>query len=664
MLEQFFGRLPALAAETTPLRSARGGAILGPAVGSVLGALLLATPPAPAIAQSLGNGQCASTGEAGLIGDFNLAPFASGGAINSLVSAIDAANNAFLTQSSAFIGSPANPEPNQLGGGVWARAIGGQSNFNNTSTSTYSVDGEPVAGKITCNTRTQLNFAGVQVGSDVARLNLGGWNLHGGSTLGYMGAQANNYPSGGNFSDSLQIPFVGLYGAATKDGLFIDGQAKWSYYQNNLFDSQNGLFGQNLDGRGLSLTANVGYNYSLGDNWFVEPSAGVLWSKVWVDPLRVSGTFVLGQGFTPPGTVSINDIYNTLGRVSLRAGTSFNVEGVILQPFATISGFHDFIRRQSSTLMTSFNSIPILGPGFPEISGRLSTTGLGTYGQFGLGVVAQVPNTGWLAYYRGDYRTGEKIDGWSVNAGLRYQLNANQQGPERQALAAAPIAAAAYDWTGFYLGPSLGADWGYTKWTSVELGSKTYPRFAGVLAGGQLGYNYQYEKWVFGVEGALGWSNAHGSRACPNGFYFNCEAEVNFLSTVTGRVGFAYWDRVLWYGKGGLAIGRVKTQIRCNTDSQATLLLFTGGLLSPGCPAQSANNTAVGWTAGFGTELGLTDNLSVKAETSYFNLGAGRYAFAPFDTSVDAGRSGYIASIGLNYRFNGLGQSPAVIAKY
>jgi len=43
-----------------------------------------------------------------------------------LAAVIAAANTAFLTQSTAFVGAPVNPQADQPGGGVWTRAVGGQ----------------------------------------------------------------------------------------------------------------------------------------------------------------------------------------------------------------------------------------------------------------------------------------------------------------------------------------------------------------------------------------------------------------------------------------------------------------------------------------------------------------------------------------------------------
>jgi hypothetical protein len=44
-----------------------------------------------------------------------------------------------------------------------------------------------------------------------------------------------------------------------------------------------------------------------------------------------------------------------------------------------------------------------------------------------------------------------------------------------------------------------------------------------------------------------------------------------------------------------------------------------------GCPAQSDSKTKAGWTLGWGSEFGLTPNVSVNSETMYFDLGTVRY---------------------------------------
>jgi len=575
--------------------------------------------------------------------------------VGALISSINTANTAFLTQSSAFIGSPANPQPDQEGGGVWARGVGGHLSVGTTATAGNISFGGPQQGNIICNTHTLEDFAGVQIGTDFARLNVNGWNLHLGSTIGYLGSKTHdatpdlNPPAG--FRDSLQIPFVGMYGAASYGAFLIDGQVRGDFFQNDVSDNTHGLSGQRFDARGISLTGNVAYNQKLGNQWFIEPSAGIIWSRTQVDPSHVPGTGVtgtpIGPGFVPPWVLTVNDIESTLGRLSVRVGTTVTSGNVVWQPFASASVFHEFQGGVTSSLASDFSAMGVSG--LPTLSSTVSTSSLGTYGQFGVGVAARVMNTGWVSYLRGDYRTGDNIEGWSVNGGLRYQFvpdPATGGGPvfAKAAIYKAPPAPAAYNWNGFYIGAYMGADWGHTNWNFGD-GASIDPHFAGLLGGGEIGYNYQVGKWVFGVEGDVGWTNARGAQPCPTGFFYNCEINTNWLSTATARIGYAYWDRLLTYVKAGAVIAQDRADIVCDTGSRPT-----GGIVD-GCPSQSDSKTRAGWTVGWGTEFGLTPNLSVKTETMYFDLGSDRYNIG--GTPIDIQKNGFISTVGLHYRFGG-----------
>jgi len=185
--------------------------------------------------------------------------------VSSLVSAINTTNTAFLTQGTAFVSAPPNPVPNQEGGGVWTRAVGGDVTTKNTSTtSNVSAFGNAVPGTITCNNQTKLTFAGVQAGTDLAHLNVSGWNFHVGTTVGYLSAHANDIssagplnPLGGTFQNKLEVPFAGIYAVATKGGFFVDGQISCGFFQNSLNDrSPAASFNQKLDARGIAVTGN------------------------------------------------------------------------------------------------------------------------------------------------------------------------------------------------------------------------------------------------------------------------------------------------------------------------------------------------------------------------------------------------------------------------
>ena len=567
--------------------------------------------------------------------------------LSALVSSINSVNTAFLTQSSAFIGSPANPQPDQQGGGVWARGVGGHVTYSTTTTagnitSITMSDGPPRS--VTCNTRTLEDFAGIQIGTDLAKLNVNGWNLHAGATVGYLGSKAQDAtPAGLNpapsFHDSLLIPFVGAYGAASYGGFLVDGQVRGDFFQSEVSDDNQGLSRQHFNARGMSLTGNVAYNQNLGNHWFIEPSAGIVWSRTRVDPLNVPGIGATGgPGFVPPWFLTINDIESTLGRLGVRVGTTVTSGNVVLQPFASASVLHEFQGGVTSSLLSNFSATG----GGSDVSATVSTSALGTYGQFGAGVAAQVVNTGWVGYLRGDYRTGDNIEGWSVSGGLRYQFIPDPPASRREPKIAkapaykTPPARAAYNWTGFYIGAYLGADWGLTNWSFADAGT-TNPHFAGFVGGGEIGYNYQVGKWVFGLEGDAGWTNARGTSPCPDsfGFFYNCESKLNWLSTATARIGYAYWDRLLAYMKVGAAVAQDRAEIVCNIR----------------CPSQSDSRTKAGWTVGWGTEFGLTQNASVKSEIMYFDLGSDRYNMGGIPADVQ--RSGFISTIGLHYRFGG-----------
>src|SRR5215467_5247814 len=464
----------------------------GPILGAGALALMLFSGSA-AQAQCVGTGDLAAPpGPPSTQSVVAMAVAGVSASVNALTSSINTANTAFLTQSSALIGSPANPQPDQEGGGVWARGVGGHMSTSTTSTTEVVNFGKSLNGNITCNTRTREDFAGVQIGTDVARLNVNGWNLHLGSTVGYLGARTQDAtPAGLNpgpptFRDNLQIPFVGAYAAASYGNLLVDGQVRGDFYQNEVSDENHGLSAQHFNARGISLTGNVAYNQKLGNQWFIEPSAGIVWSRTQVDPLNVPGTMVTNAPGPstlpiPPWLLTVNDIESTLGRLSVRVGTTVTSGNVAWQPFVSASVFHEFQGGAVGSLLTNFVAA---GAPLPTLHSEVSTSSLGTYGQFGVGIAARAVDTGWVTYLRGDYRTGDNIEGWSINGGVRYQFAPGATASGRAPVIAkapiykAPTAQAAYNWNGFYIGAYLGADWGNTNWTLAD-GSRINPHFAG-----------------------------------------------------------------------------------------------------------------------------------------------------------------------------------------
>jgi outer membrane immunogenic protein len=164
-----------------------------------------------------------------------------------------------------------------------------------------------------------------------------------------------------------------------------------------------------------------------------------------------------------------------------------------------------------------------------------------------------------------------------------------------------------YNWTGFDVGGHVGYLWGRTHVEEdgavVEDGAPTN----GVIGGALAGYNWQYNQFVFGLEGDFGWTNAKGTGAvavivattqAPNTYDFD------WTSHVRGRFGYAA-DRWLFFVAGGLAIADFNFHEGAITT---TIVIPTGG-------------TYVGWSIGGGIEYAVTQNLLARAEFLYDNFG-------------------------------------------
>jgi opacity protein-like surface antigen len=647
------------------------------------------------------------------LGAISAAAGASAGAFSS---ALGNMNTAFLSnQGSAFVSAPGDPKPYQDGGGVWARGVAGEftSKFNTAGTGT--VTSGPGAGigvvvipgvgpiavpfpipagalntnaNVACTGSVNASFGGSQVGTDISKLNVNGWNIHLGTTAGYLNSHTSD-TSGG--TANIEVPFIGTYLVATHGRFFADLMVRREFYSADLTSPTIGLFRQQVGANGVSVSTSAGYNFALANNWFIEPSAGFIWSRTNVDSFNVGGGTIT-QGIVT--TFSTAPIESEIGRLSLRVGTTVQRGNIIWQPFGSASVFHEFSGNTTTsgvTLNGAFGTavVPGVGAGVVPVtvSGQNSTTRVGTYGQYSLGLAAQVANTGWLGFVRGDYKKGDNIEGWTANAGIRYQFT-----PEliRAVMPTkAPVKALAYvaptNWTGFYVGGFLGAAYGRTdiRFVGDITNSGNNPWVAGPMGGVDAGYRYQYaNNWVVGVEGDIAAVNLHGAKSCGTfngidangnvvgtGFspaYFNCQNKANWIATVAAQLGYS-WHRTLFYVKGGAAAEDDHTNLTCIFGPLNNQPVGGGGIDGP-CRNQagaitngfSTSGNRYGWLIGFGSEFDLGHNWSAKSEYTYIDFGT-RTALATDGTTFlrDSGAISQV-KVGLNYRF----AAGPVVAKY
>ena len=520
-------------------------------------------------------------------------------------------------------------------------------------------------GQVSCNSDIRLNYGGFQIGQDIARLNIGGngATLHVGVTGGY--AEANAQDRGGsNFTGNFQVPFAGVYAAYTNGRFFADILARGDFYQMNLLSPDAALGNQRLNAVGGTVSASAGYRFDLGHDWFFEPSASGIYSRVKIDTLNTPEGFgnINNSLFLSPSSVQFSDNVSILGRLGARVGTTINAGNVIWQPFATASVWHEFAGNSTATY--SAPAYPFgQNPTDFSTSGTLSNSRVGTYGQYSAGVAAQVADSPLLGYLRIDYRNGSNIEALGFNAGLRYNFDPMPKGVAAPGIfkAAPRVVATAYDWTGLYVGGFTGATWGRSNWYFPDTGLGANPMTAGLLGGIDVGYNKQIGPWVVGVEGDVAATNAKGGQSCianafnaPFPVETNCNNDVKWMATATAKVGYA-WDRVLVYGKAGGAWTNNGLDVSCNGDAPSQFNCTDANLNN--AQHLTANADRFGWTVGAGFELGLTRSWSAKAEYDYLSFGSSN-VFLPDATLVNFRHSFNQVKIGLNYHF---GQSDDVL---
>ncbi len=320
--------------------------------------------------------------------------------INAVVTAL---NTGFFQNSSAFISEPENPAKNQWNGGPWIRVAQGQNDVDSVTVAQNPTGAGEEPAKV------RAAFDGFQTGVDLGVANVAGlgWNTHFGLTAGQISVHTNDLLTT-TITSQTQVPYLGLYGAVTGHNFFADFELREDFYQLKLTNPAAMLNNVGLYGAELAASASVGYRLNLPSSWFIEPSAAFIYSDLHMNALRIN----LDQAGTSAGYLVLNPFLSTLGRAGLRVGTTYVFDniGLALQPFVTGSMWREFAGDSTSSFVLPATSVP------------LSVTRVGTFGQVGLGVSAQLLNTPALGYLRGDYRVGENVSGYAVVAGVRFQF--------------------------------------------------------------------------------------------------------------------------------------------------------------------------------------------------------------------------------------------------
>ncbi len=299
----------------------------------------------------------------------------------------------------AFVTAPQDPAANTISGGPWVR--GKYGNDTDTAVST--------AGGVSAVTRVASEYSGFQTGGDVGVFNINGtgWNLLGGVTGGEFFSHSVDQV-GGATTGNFEIPYVGAYVAATRGPFFVDLLYHHDFYGLKLSDATTGLSDQGVSGNGDTLHIDSAYTVALGDygkfgNLFVTPSGSLVLSRVDLNALPFTALNL--------GSVRYDPIDSTLGRLGLRFGSNFVTPTLALQPFISANVWHEFEGNTTS----EFDALS--GVAIP-----ISTSRVGTFGQAGLGLNGELLGKNLLGTVKADFDFGDRVNGESVTAQLRYQF--------------------------------------------------------------------------------------------------------------------------------------------------------------------------------------------------------------------------------------------------
>ncbi|MCV9935926.1 porin family protein [Boseaceae bacterium BT-24-1] len=242
--------------------------------------------------------------------------------------------------------------------------------------------------------------------------------------------------------------------------------------------------------------------------------------------------------------------------------------------------------------------------------------------------------------------------------------------PSRNGSVLAPVAPV-FTWTGFYVGAHAGYGFGDDNSHRLAPGgspasianatigfaigsipSRINQNNKGLIGGGQIGYNYQIGSVVLGAEADLSYSDVSSKAIVETpeddlrfAGVHRASSSLDWLGTARLRLGFAV-DRFLIFATGGVAFGNVN-------HSASVSYRGVGRSL-----AGSTSSFETGWTVGGGVEYAFTNNVSVKAEYLYYDLGRKNYflravsGFTPDQVlSAKGEMSGNVVRAGVNYRF-------------
>ena len=212
-----------------------------------------------------------------------------------------------------------------------------------------------------------------------------------------------------------------------------------------------------------------------------------------------------------------------------------------------------------------------------------------------------------------------------------------------------PPASALFNWSGFYVGLHAGYAWAgvsgiYDQLDAAGPTNLGALKLDGFVLGGQIGWNWQVNNFVVGVEADASWAHARdsmlgsepvGSGRGPD----TITVRRDYLASIRARLGVT-WDRLLIYGTAGLGFTR-------HSISIADVFTATTGTRSV---------SKSGLVVGAGIEHAFSNNMTWRLEYLHYAVGTRFALTSPPFADADPGdfvRFGPVNVVraGVNVRF-------------
>jgi outer membrane immunogenic protein len=197
-------------------------------------------------------------------------------------------------------------------------------------------------------------------------------------------------------------------------------------------------------------------------------------------------------------------------------------------------------------------------------------------------------------------------------------------------LSTPPLAPVPYSWSGLYIGLNAGYTSAKVTETASGGGGTASSNLSGGIGGFQIGANYQTGALVLGFEADFDGTMTTKS---VTGTGITGTAQIPWIGTLRGRVGYAF-DRILLYVTAGGAATQLVSTVNVGAIGSASTT-FTHGA----------------WTAGGGLEAAITEDLSARVEYLYVDTGNINVAqVGPPVVTVTGRVQDNLVRAGVNYR--------------